>query len=84
MEEKKDLAYVQSVHRLQMKANRDKIKERKERTHRLIVRGAIAETVIAGSDKMTDEQFQDALFNAVNMRYVAPGPLQESHGSDRR
>lgn len=52
----------QARHRAQMKANRDKLKERKARTHRLIVRGGMVESMISGADKMTDEEFKAVLY----------------------
>jgi hypothetical protein len=38
-----------------------KARERKERTRRLIERGAIAESLIPGADEMTGEQFKSFL-----------------------
>ena len=58
MDEVKKLTELQIKHRQQMKENRDKTKARKERTHRLIVRGAMAENLIENASSMTDEQFQ--------------------------
>ena len=40
-----------------MADNRDKVKERKARTRRLIERGAIAESMIDGAAKMTNDEF---------------------------
>ena len=61
MEKNNDLTELQLKHQQQMKEKRDAIKLRKQRTHRLIVRGAIAENAIEGALAMTDEQFQEAL-----------------------
>ena len=58
MDEVKKLTELQIKHRQQMKENRDKTKARKERAHRLIVRGAMAENLIENASLMTDEQFQ--------------------------
>ena len=58
---------VQQKHREQMRANRDKVKARKARTHRLIVRGAIAEGAIPGSESMTNEEFQAELFRQLGL-----------------
>lgn len=64
MKNNNDLTELQKKHQQQMKEKRDEIKERKARTHRLIVRGAIAESVIKGAENMTHEQFQQTLFSA--------------------
>ncbi len=65
MEKNNDLTDLQQLHKRQMKENREAIKLRKARTHRLIVRGAIAENAIKGSQDMTDEQFQQVLIQLV-------------------
>lgn len=57
MDEKKAISELQEKHRRQMADNRDKVKERKARTRRLIERGAIAESLIDGATKMTNEEF---------------------------
>ena len=61
-----ELKALQEKHRNQIKHNREKTLERKHRTHRLIVRGAIAEKIVPNSDKITDEEFQNYLFNLVH------------------
>ena len=66
MKKENDLTEIQLKHRQQMKEKREAIRLRKERTHRLIVRGAIAEKVIKGAQKMTNEEFREALIRAVN------------------
>ena len=62
---KTTLTELQLKHQQQMKEQREKVKERKARTHRLIVRGAISEKAIEGAEEMTDEEFQDALYKAI-------------------
>lgn len=57
MDEKKAINELQEKHRRQMMDNRDKVRERKARTRRLIERGAIAESMIDGADKMTNDEF---------------------------
>lgn len=57
MDEKKAISKLQEKHRRQMSDNRDKVKERKGRTRRLIERGAIVESMIDGAAKMTNEEF---------------------------
>ena len=57
MDDKKAISELQEKHRRQMADNRDKVKERKARTRRLIERGAIAESLIDGATKMTNEEF---------------------------
>ncbi len=65
-QEIQQLQMLQQKHREQIKENRQKTLNRKNRTHRLIVRGAIAEGVVPDADKMTDEEFQHFLYNAVH------------------
>ena len=60
--EEERLKEKQARHREQMKANRDKLKERKARTHRLIVRGGMVESMISGADSMSDEEFRAVLY----------------------
>ena len=80
-----DLTELQLKHQRQMKEKRDALKLRKQRTHRLIVRGAIAENAIDGSLEMTDEQFQEAILRLVrNSNVVATSCPQDSHGSASR
>ena len=57
MDEKKAISELQEKHRRQMADNRDKVKERKARTRRVIERGAIAESMIDGATKMTNDEF---------------------------
>ena len=57
MDEKKAISELQEKHRRQMADNRDKVKERKARTRRLIERGAIAESMIDGATTMTNDEF---------------------------
>lgn len=65
-QEIQQLQMLQQKHREQIKENRQKTLNRKNRTHRLIVRGVIAEGVVPDADKMTDEEFQQFLYNAVH------------------
>lgn len=44
--------------------------ERKQRNHRLIERGAIAESLIDGADELTNEQFKRLLQTAFNSAAV--------------
>ena len=82
MEKNNKLTELQLKHQQQMKEKRDAIKERKQRTHRLIVRGAIAENAIPGALKMTDEQFQETLLRAIRRSdAIATCHPQDSHGS---
>lgn len=52
---------LQLKHQQQLEENRTREKERKARTHRLIVRGAIAEGLIADAEIMSNEEFQEEL-----------------------
>lgn len=74
-----ELTALQQKHQQQMQEKREAIRQRKARTRRLIVRGAMAEKVVAGAEKMTDEEFQSALHHA-----VAPSYPQDSYGSNLR
>lgn len=81
--ETKNLTTEQLKNQRKLKENRDKLKARKNRTHKLIVRGAIAEAAIPGATDMTDEEFQRALFDAIGRCGDAvPCSPQESRGSD--
>ena len=87
MEKNNGLTELQLKHQQQMKEKRDTIRERKARTHRLIVRGAIAEKAIEGAESMTDEQFQQALLKAIGKKSddIAPShPQVSSLGRVRR
>lgn len=76
MKKENDLTEIQLKHRQQMKEKREAIRLRKERTHRLIVRGAIAEKVIKGAQKMTNEEFREALIRAVTIRRMPLGRVR--------
>ena len=65
MDEKKAISELQEKHRRQMADNRDKVKERKARTRRLIERGAIAESMIDGAAKMTNDEFAGVIRSMV-------------------
>lgn len=88
---------LQQKHADALKKNRNKMHERKARTHRLIVRGAIAEKAIENSEYMTDTEFEEALFRAIEIadyymghsnRWLEENSQSESvgdsHGSDSR
>ena len=68
MEKTSDLTELQLKHHQEMREKREAIKRRKARTHRLIVRGAMAENAIDGAEDMTDAQFQQCLLHAVGKR----------------
>lgn len=80
-EEEKKLKEIQARHRQQMKMNRDKVKERKARTHRLIVRGGMVESMISGADQMTDAEFEQVLYGLI---FNVPAPTTTAPGKDRR
>ena len=84
MDKNNGLTELQKKHQEQMKEKRDAIKRRKARTHRLIVRGAIAEKVIPNAESMTDEEFQTTLYQAVGNSDIASSHPQDSHGSVSR
>lgn len=85
MEKNETLAELQEKHRMQMKERRDAIKQRKARTRRLIVHGAVAEGFIENSEDMNGEEFQRACANVFyDMGANATSSLQESCGSNLR
>ena len=48
--------------------NQDIVKRRKERTHRLIKRGAILESLIENAEKLTDEEIKILLEEATKTK----------------
>ena len=63
-----ELELLQQKHREEVARRRAKLKERKKRTHRLIERGAILESVlkeIVLPESMTNEQVQEILYFAL-------------------
>ena len=86
MEKNNGLTELQLKHQQQMKEKRDTIRERKARTHRLIVHGAIAEKAVEGAESMTTEQFQQALLKAIGKKSadIAPSHPQDSVGRPLR
>ena len=63
-----ELELLQQKHREEVARTRAKLKERKKRTHRLIERGAILESVlkeIVLPESMTNEQVQEILYFAL-------------------
>lgn len=82
--EKNELTELQLKHQQQMKEKREAIKQRKERTHRLIVHGAIAEQFITNAEAMSDEEFKKALDDKINVGMIATSYPQDSHRSDSR
>lgn len=63
-----ELEALQQKHREEAARKRAKLKERKQRAHRLIERGAILESAlneICPAEKLTNEQVQDIVYFAV-------------------
>ena len=83
MERINDITELQKKHRREMKQKRDAMKRRKARTHRLIVRGAIAEKFVRNAESMTDREFQDALAELMDRGRNICHP-QDSNGSSPR
>ena len=54
-------AFRQTMHRLEEQQARDRVKERKKRTRRLIQEGAILEKAVPGVAQMDLKQLEDAL-----------------------
>ncbi len=51
--------------RIKILANRERDAERRERTHRLIEKGAIVESVLSQTAAMSSEDFKKFLFNLI-------------------
>lgn len=98
-EEAKKLTEIQKkqeLHRRQLKEQRDKTVARKHRTHRLIVRGAIAEHALSLSEEravaISNEHFETLLYCALNHQNLTSGsdaeasqnPSGDARGSDPR
>lgn len=75
----------QLKHQEEMKQKRLAIVERKARTRRLIIHGAVAESFIDNSENMSGEEFMaacnEAIYGEITVSNSSP---QESHGSDPR
>lgn len=85
MENNVNLTELQLLHQKQMQEKREVIRQRKARTHRLIVRGAIAENAIEGAAGMTDEEFRETLYRAFGKSGTgASGSSQKNQGSGLR
>ena len=59
---------IQAQHRLEEAQARDRVKERKERNHRLIQEGAILEATIPHAKNMTLDEIRDYLFGLTHAR----------------
>lgn len=57
----KELEEFQAENRKKIKENRERVAERKRRTHRLIVRGAEIERLIPGIEDLTEEQYKELI-----------------------
>lgn len=87
---------LNEVKRKQLKEQRDKTVARKHRTHRLIVRGAIAEHALGLDEEhaaaISSEHFQTLLYCALNRQNLvddnsaedSQNPSGDAHGSDPR
>ena len=67
---------LQKQHQEELREKRDKLKERKSRTRRLIQHGAIAEAFVQGSEDMSPETFKAALQKLLSPigRRIPEGP----------
>ena len=98
-EEVKKLAEIQKkqeLHRKQLKEQRDKTAARKHRTHRLIIRGAIAEHAIGLDEEhaaaISNEHFETLLYCTLNHQNcigdrgteASQNPSGDASGSDPR
>ena len=64
----------QEMHRRQLKEQRDKTAARKHRTHRLVVRGAIAEHAMGMDEEqaaaVSNEHFETMLYSALRRQNI--------------
>lgn len=86
----------QELHRAQLKEQRDKTVARKRRTHRLIVRGAMAEHALDLDEEhaatISNEHFETLLYCALNQQNLVgdsnekavQNPSGDARGSDPR
>lgn len=86
----------QELHRQQLKEQREKTAARKHRTHRLIVRGAIAEYALGLDEEhasaISSEHFETLLYCALNRQNLvgnssteaSQNPSGDARGSDPR
>lgn len=58
----------QDKNRAKVEKNRQRVKEQKARTHRLIVRGAIAEDFVPNAENLTDDEFIQKLYELIYQR----------------
>ena len=79
-----ELEKMQELHRKQASEKREAIKQRKVRTRRLIVRGAIAEKVVPNAESMSDELFQQELYRLAGKCDIATSHPQDSGGRPLR
>ena len=81
----KEYTELQLKHQQQMRANREAEKLIKARTHSLIVRGAIVESLIPDADIMNDDEFQKIIYDALNRNEtIETSRLQDTCGSNLR
>ena len=59
---------IQAQHRREEAQARDRVKERKERNHRLIQEGAILEAALPHTKAMTLDEIRDYLFSLTRAR----------------
>lgn len=56
-----ELAQLQEAHRKQMSENRETVKKRKARTHKMIVIGATLNSLIPSLEGMSDEEIRQTV-----------------------
>ena len=91
-----EIEQKQALHRQQLKEQRGKTVARKHRTHRLVVRGAIAEHALGLDEEhasaISSEHFETLLYCALNRQNIvgtsgaeaSQNPSGDAHGSDPR
>lgn len=79
------LTEEQKKHQEEMRANREKVIKRKERTRRLIIRGVIAEKMIPDAETLSNSEFQEKLYQMLGKHLETDiGYPQDSRGGDSR
>ena len=72
----------QSGNRLKLLNQKQKEQERKDRTKRLIERGAILESLIDGAADLDNEQIKAILQTALSSRHFTPRTSEPTRGTE--
>ena len=56
---------LQLKHQRELREKREEFKQKKNRTRNLIIRGKIAERLIENAENMSNDEFEEALYDAM-------------------